>query len=111
MAFTDDVPEGSTAQLMRGTTERLVDAAQTAAATARLPGDKPGLAIVVSCVGRRLYLGQRVEEELEAVHAELGSTCSIAGFYSYGELAPVPGGDCVLHNMTMAITVLRERPE
>jgi hypothetical protein len=111
MTFTDDVPEGSTAQLMRGTTERLVDAAQAAAAKARLPGDEPGLAIVVSCVGRRLYLGQRAEEELEAVYAELGSTCSIAGFYSYGELAPVPGGDCVLHNMTMAITILRERPE
>jgi hypothetical protein len=110
MTFTDDVPEGSTAQLMRGTTERLVDAAAAAAEAARLPGDQPGLAIVVSCVGRRLYLGQRVEEELEAVHAELGSTCSLAGFYSYGELAPVPGGDCVLHNMTMAITVLRERP-
>jgi hypothetical protein len=111
MTFTDDVPEGSTAQLMRGTTDRLVDAAQAAAAAARLPGDQPALAIVVSCVGRRLYLGQRVEEELEAVSEELGSTCTLAGFYSYGELAPVPGGDCVLHNMTMAITILRERPE
>jgi hypothetical protein len=111
MTFTDDVPEGSTAQLMRATTERLVDAAQAAAAAARLPGDEPGLAIVASCVGRRVYLGQRVEEELEAVHAELGSTFSLAGFYSYGELAPVPGGDCVLHNMTMAITIFRERPE
>jgi hypothetical protein len=111
MTFTDDVPEGSTAQLMRGTTERLVDAAQSAAVAARLPGDDPGLAIVVSCVGRRLYLGQRVEEELEAVRSELGQTDRLVGFYSYGELAPVPDGTCALHNMTLAIMVLRERPE
>jgi len=111
MTFTDDVPEGSTAQLMRGTTDRLVDAAQAAAVQARLPGDGPGLAIVVSCVGRRLYLGQRSEEELEAVRSELGSTNALIGFYSYGELAPVTGGKCALHNMTMTVTVLRERPQ
>jgi hypothetical protein len=111
MTLTDDVAEGSTARLMRATTDRLVDAAQIAAVRARLGGDEPALGIVVSCVGRRLYLGQRVEEELEAVMAELGSTCNLVGFYSYGELAPVPAGDCVLHNMTMTVTVLRERPE
>lgn len=111
MTFTDDVPQGSTAQLMRGTSERLVDAAQTAAAQARLPGDEPGLAIAVSGFGRRLYLGQRVEEELEAVMSELGPTCSLVGFYAYGELSPVPAGGCALHNQTMTITVLKERPE
>ena len=111
MTFTDDVPEGSTAQLMRGTTERLVDAAQTAAARARPEGHEPGLAILVSCAGRRMYLGQRVEEELEAVRSELSPTCRLVGFYSYGELAPVSTGSCSLHNMTMTITVLRERPE
>lgn len=109
MSFTDDVPEGATAQLMRGTSERLVDAAQTAAMQAKLPGDEPGLALAVSCVGRRLYLGQRVEEELEAVMSTLGSTNRLVGFYSYGELSPVLGRDCALHNQTMTITVLRER--
>lgn len=111
MTFTDDVPEGSTAQLMRGTTDRLVDAAQAAAMQARLPGDEPRLAIAVSCVGRRLYLGQRVEEELEAVASGLGPTCSLVGFYSYGELSRLPKGNCALHNQTMTVTVLRERPE
>ncbi|HEY5248622.1 MAG TPA: FIST N-terminal domain-containing protein [Dermatophilaceae bacterium] len=111
MTFTDDIPQGSAAQLMRGTTERLVDAAQLAAATARLPGDDTTLAILVSCIGRRMYLGQRVEEELEAAKAELGPAAHLVGFYSYGELAPLSAGSCALHNMTMTITVLRERPE
>jgi hypothetical protein len=109
MTFAGDVPQGSTAQLMRGTTERLVDAAQSAAVSARLPGDEPSLAIAVSCVGRRLYLGQRVEDELEAVTSGLGPNCGLVGFYSYGELSPVSAGTCDLHNQTMTITVLRER--
>ena len=109
MTFAGDVPEGSTAQLMRGTSERLVDAAQLAAVSARLPGDAPSLAVAVSCVGRRLYLGQRVEDELEAVVAGLGSHCGVVGFYSYGELSPVSAGTCDLHNQTMTITVFRER--
>jgi hypothetical protein len=109
MTFAGDVPQGSTAQLMRGTTERLVDAAQSAAVSARLSGDEPSLAIAVSCVGRRLYLGQRVEDELEAVTSGLGPNCGLVGFYSYGELSPVSAGTCDLHNQTMTITVLRER--
>ena len=109
MTFAGDVPEGSTAQLMRGTAERLVDAAQLAAVSARLSGDVPALAVAVSCVGRRLYLGQRAEDELEAVVSGLGPNCDLVGFYSYGELSPVSAGTCDLHNQTMTITVFRER--
>jgi len=109
MTFAGDVPQGSTAQLMRGTTEGLVDAAQVAATQARLPGDETSLAIAVSCVGRRLYLGQRVEDELEAVTSGLGPNCELVGFYSYGELSPVAVGGCDLHNQTMTITVFGER--
>jgi len=63
----------------------------------------------VSCVGRRLYLGQRVEDELEAVTSGLGPNCELVGFYSYGELSPVAVGGCDLHNQTMTITVFGER--
>jgi hypothetical protein len=111
MSFTDDIPEGSRVQLMRGTSDRIVDAARSAAAQARLPGDEPALAIVVSCNGRRLYLGQRVEDELETVVSELGATYPVVGFYSYGELSPIPDGGCALHNQTITITTLREQPE
>ena len=109
MTFAGDVPQGSTAQLMRGTTEGLVEAAQVAASRARLGSDQPSLAIAVSCVGRRLYLGQRVEDELEAVTSGLGPNCALVGFYSYGELSPVVAGTCDLHNQTMTITVFGER--
>ena len=66
-------------------------------------------AILVSCVGRKLALGQRIEEEVEGVREVLGEGPVLAGFYSYGEISPfVPSARCELHNQTMTITTLRE---
>jgi len=109
MTFAGDIPEGARATLMRSTSNRLVEAAYGAARAAALPDDAPALALAVSCVGRRLYLGQRTEEELEAVVESLPAGVTVVGFYSYGELSPVLGGGCDLHNQTMTLTVLKER--
>lgn len=67
------------------------------------------VAVLVSCVGRKLVLGQRVEEEVEAVVGALGAGVACAGFYSYGELCPSGfQRDCELHNQTMTLTVFGE---
>jgi hypothetical protein len=67
------------------------------------------LAILVSCIGRKLVMKQRVEEEVEAVREVIGESSAISGFYSYGELAPRRNGEpCDLHNQTMTVTLLRE---
>jgi hypothetical protein len=67
------------------------------------------LAILISCVGRKLVLGQRVEEEVEAVRNVLGPVPVMSGFYSYGEISTQFGStQCELHNQTMTITVLKE---
>ena len=68
----------------------------------------PSLTIAISCVGRRLLLGERVEDELEAVVSTLSSRALVAGFYSYGEISPVTAGTCDLHNQTMTLTSLWE---
>jgi hypothetical protein len=68
-----------------------------------------GLCLVVSCVGRRLVMGQLTEEELEEVKEKLGDSTTIAGFYSYGELAPFRDiMQCQLHNQTMTLTTIYE---
>lgn len=113
MTFAGDVPEGATVRFMKASHERLIDAAGDAAAAAcdgtTAAGRADALALLVSCVGRRWVLGQRVEEELEAASDALGAGAVVAGFYSYGELAPVAaGGACELHNQTMTITTLHE---
>lgn len=109
MTFAGDVPEGSFAQLMRATTDRLVDAAGDAGALASLAPGGPALAVAVGCVGRRLLLGRRTEDELDAVLSALGPEDHLVGFYSYGELAPTGAGGCALHNQTMTLLTVRER--
>lgn len=107
LTFAGDVPEGASAQLMKANFDRLVDGA-AGAARASLRDAAPDLAILISCVGRKLVLKQRIEEEVEAVQDVLGAPAVMTGFYSYGEICPTGGGTCDLHNQTMTITTFRE---
>jgi hypothetical protein len=110
MTFAGDVPQGGRVQLMRANFDRLVEGAATAGRLARR-GQDPGdgcLAVAISCVGRRLVLGERTEEEVEAVLDSLPAASSLVGFYSYGEISPSATGSCELHNQTMTLTTLVE---
>jgi hypothetical protein len=112
LTFAGDVPMGYRARLMRANFERLVDGACDAAKTAKWNLGEGGadLAILISCVGRKLVLKQRVEDEVEAVCEVLGADTPITGFYSYGEISPfTPAARCELHNQTMTITTIAER--
>ncbi len=109
MTFAGDLPEGHYARLMKANFERLIDGATAAATTALSNGHHPDLALLVSCVGRRMVLRQRIEEEVESVRDIFGAETVLAGFYSYGELSPAtPVGSCELHNQTMTITTFTE---
>jgi hypothetical protein len=108
MTFAGDVPEGSRAQLMRANLDRLVDGAHAAATQTGTDPDSVALAVAVSCVGRRLILGTRIEDELEAVQLGLPAGIEMVGFYSYGEIAPLVAGTCDLHNETMTIATFWE---
>ncbi|UCV11617.1 FIST C-terminal domain-containing protein [Dechloromonas denitrificans] len=98
-------------KLMHASTDKLVNGAEAAAEAAKSLLEAPGesLAILVSCVGRKLVMGTRVDEEVEAVAEIFGSKAVLTGFYSYGEISPfTPGTSCKLHNQTMTITYLGE---
>lgn len=108
MTFAGDVPEGTYARLMKANFDRLIDGAAGAAQASRL-GDGADLAVLVSCVGRKLVLDQRIEEEVEGVRRVLGEGAALTGFYSYGEISPyTPTARCELHNQTMTITTFTE---
>ena len=113
MTFAGDVPQGSVAQLMRANFERLIDGASSAARGAGsslvdLMGTNEILSIAISCVGRRLILGERTEEEIEAALHGLPAGTRQIGFYSYGEISPFASGACDLHNQTMTLTTISE---
>jgi hypothetical protein len=115
LILAGDIQADGFLRLMHASTDALVDGAEAAAnATREVLAMEPGkgLAILVSCVGRKLVMGGRVDEEVEAVGDVLGSAVTLTGFYSYGEISPFKTGgagmECKLHNQTMTITCLAE---
>jgi hypothetical protein len=113
MTFAGDIPEGWAARLMHGVFEELNAGAGAAGQTARdmLPdGAEPDASILISCIGRRLLLGQRITDELDAVMSRLGPSSNAIGFYSYGEISPHGVSKrCDIHNQTMTVTTFFER--
>ncbi|NOZ10182.1 MAG: hypothetical protein GXP09_03945 [Gammaproteobacteria bacterium] len=111
LTFAGNIPMGAHAQLMKANLDRLVDGAVGAAKTScdALGDSAPDLAILISCVGRKMVLKQRIEEEVEGVRNVFGDSAALTGFYSYGEISPfAPNAKCALHNQTMTITTLSE---
>lgn len=110
MTFAGNIPEGSSVRLMKGNIDKLIDAAAIAASrTNTKPSSQNQLALLVSCVGRRIVLGDRVQEELDVVKDIFGAKTTLCGFYSYGEISPnLDNVSCELHNQTMTITTLYE---
>ncbi len=112
LIFAGDIPQGSYSQLMKANFDRLIDGAIGAAknSTETFGVFAPELAILISCVGRKLILKQRVEEEVESVKDVFGSSSILTGFYSYGEISPIKStAKCELHNQTMTITTFSEQ--
>jgi hypothetical protein len=95
---------------MKSDSEKLIEGAKKAASEITIANDKPSLALVVSCVGRKLVLDQLVDDELEEVAHTLGENANLVGFYSYGEIAPfmIDRLKCELHNQTMTLTAIYE---
>jgi len=111
LTFAGDVPEGGYVRLMKANFDRLIDGAVGAGrVSAEALGTPVDLALLISCVGRRMVLRQRVEEEVEGVRDIVGPQAAITGFYSYGEISPFTAqARCELHNQTMTVTTLSER--
>lgn len=110
MILAGDIPENSRVQLMMTNVDNIANASELAARQAlEKRKSKPQLALLVSCIGRKLVLDQRVEEEIEEVVSIVGEDTTVCGFYSYGEIAPFNLEiSCQLHNQTMTITLISE---
>lgn len=110
MTLAGDAPVGSRVQLMMASLNGIESGAYEAASFAmKNRTNKPNFAFLVSCIGRKLVLDQRVEDEIDEVRDVIGTDIPVAGFYSYGEIAPFPGEtSCELHNQTMTLTLISE---
>lgn len=116
LTFAGDIPVGYVVRLMRSNSDRLITSASEAGSVAvkmihnksDLIQNNPILVIAVSCVGRRLFLGERTDEETESMLKYFPSGTIQVGFYSYGELSPFATGSCSLHNQAMTVTMFYE---
>lgn len=121
VTFAGDLAENSTVRLMSAGFDALVTAAADAAGDASPragpaedgktdppPPSRAVLALAVAGMGRRLVLGERAEDELEASLAALPDGTRQVGWYAYGELQPLPAGHCVLNNQTINLTTITE---
>jgi hypothetical protein len=112
LTLAGDIDPDGYLKLMHSSTDKLISGAETAAKTARQNHRQQpdeSLAILISCIGRKLVMGDRIDEEVEAVVDVLGSTATITGYYSNGEIASNRfQGECRLHNQTMTITWISE---
>lgn len=109
ITFAGDIPEGAEVKLMQADYSHLINAATEAATSI---GDKNEnseyLAVAVSCVGRRLVLGEYVDCEVRELHEGLNKLKNLIGFYSYGEICPTKEYNCELHNQTMTLFTFSE---
>ncbi len=112
MVFAGDIPQGENVRLMKANFDKLIGGASDAAEISlqKLRDSEPDLAILISCVGRKLVLKQRIEEELEIIGEVFGGKTIMTGFYSNGEICPMKPFEnrCELHNQTMTITAFKE---
>jgi hypothetical protein len=110
ITFAGDIPEGSKIRFMKANFDKLIDAASDAANSCiEMEENKPKLALLISCVGRKLIMPNRIDEEIEAISELFGSGTMLSGFYSYGEISPLnPLANCELQNQTMTITGINE---
>jgi hypothetical protein len=112
LIFAGEIAQGGTARLMRVNHLNLIEGGGLAVASAAR-GSRPlgpALCLSISCVGRRLVLGEYTEEELETVGQCMPAGSGHVGFYSYGEISPAGGSTSRLHNQTLTVSVLWERP-
>jgi hypothetical protein len=110
MTFAGDMPKGSKVRFMKANLDRLIDAASEAASTCfKMNNSNPKLALLISCVGRKIILGNRIDEEVAAISDIFGNQTTLSGFYSYGEISPLKTmQNCELHNQTMTVTGIDE---
>lgn len=111
MIFAGNIPEGATIRLMRTNTDQVISMAGEAVGTAaRKNNNKPELALIFNCIGRKLILDSRANDELKSIKKCLPAHTTIAGLYSYGEFSKMSfqGSSCSLHNQTVVVTLLNE---
>lgn len=111
LTLAGDISEEQNLRLMHADHNGLVEGAREAAKFSHQKSDKElrSLTLLVSCIGRKIVMGEDVDDEIDAVRDVVGDESCLSGFYSNGEFCPINKFmECKLHNQTMTITQITE---
>lgn len=109
ISFAGEIPEGGMVRLTCGDYACIMEAAEEAARMAleSLGDSVPAAVFLYSCMARKIVLGRRTRDEVEAVRKTCGTSLPLMGFYTYGEFCPVRcGGPSLFHNETATVSVI-----
>jgi hypothetical protein len=106
------IANGHQVQVCRARPEDLTAEVYAIAEAARISGKPPVAALVVSCSGRKALLGGHVEHEVAALTRAFPNGLPLAGFPSFGEIAPLRRGNGftrnLFHNMTYVLLLIEQ---
>lgn len=109
LQLTRKIVDGSQVQMLRGYSGKLFEAAENTVNDLHPIADGTHLAVVTSCLGRRVVLGSRTADELSCVRQTLPNGVGMVGFYGMGEFSSTSSTACKLYNYTMTMALIGER--
>ncbi len=106
------ISTGHRVQVCQAHPEDLTAEVYAIADAARTSGKPLAAALVISCSGRKALLGGHVEHEVGALTKAFPQGVPLAGFPSFGEIAPLQRGSGythnLFHNMTYVLLLLEQ---
>ena len=109
IGFFGGMESGDWLQICQAIPEQMIGEVEHIAAALQECGKAPAGALIVSCTGRKAFLGQAIEGEVSALNRAFPPGIPLAGFPSRGEIAPLPSGNgytrTLFHNMTCVVLV------
>ncbi|MCW8887329.1 MAG: FIST C-terminal domain-containing protein [Motiliproteus sp.] len=106
------IEQGERVQVCLAEPEQLLQEVGSIADHCRQQDFDPQAALIVSCAGRKWLLGDKVEKEVTEIVSGDWVDLPLAGFPSFGEIAPLPiddgYSDNLFHNMTYVLLLLGE---
>jgi hypothetical protein len=109
LIFQGSVPQGGSMRLMIGSKESCLDATQQAAEEVKKDflGRNIKFVLVFDSASRYTLLRREAEKEISIIKEVLGKEIPVAGFYTFGEQAPLKSinyqGKPYFHNQSIAI--------
>ncbi len=104
------IPRGHSVQVCLARPEDMVAEVRTIAEAASASGKGAAAALVISCSGRKVLLGEQIKHETSALTEAFAPDLPLAGFTSFGEIAPLRRADGytrnLFHNMTYVLLVI-----